>query len=207
MNREPSLDELIGAEGAGEERQRLQHVHELLLQAGAPAELTPELEAGPTLAMTFRRSRWRAAKPRALMLLAATLVLLLVFVGGYAVGNGGGGSTSALAPKLVNLTGTAAAPGAQASLEVWRPKNGNWPMVLTVAGLHKLQLPRYYEVYVVRHGQILGSCGTFRVAGTQPVRVTLNAPYPLKPGDTWVVTRQGVGGAEPGTTVLKPVTA
>ena len=80
-------------------------------------------------------------------------------------------------------------------------------MTLTVVGLHKLPLPRYYEVYVVRHGQILGSCGTFRVEGSQPVSVNLNAPYPLEPGDTWVVTRQGAGGAEPGTTVLKPVTA
>jgi hypothetical protein len=92
-------------------------------------------------------------------------------------------------------------------LQIWRPKNGNWPMVLTVAGLHKLPLPRYYEVYVVRDGHILGSCGTFRVQGPQSVRVTLNAPYPLERGDTWVVTRQGAGGTEPGTTVLRPVTA
>jgi hypothetical protein len=37
--------------------------------------------------------------------------------------------------------------------------------------------------------------------------VTLNAPYPLQKGDTWVVTRQGAGGVEPGQTVLKPVNA
>jgi hypothetical protein len=202
------LDELIGTEESGAERQRLQHVHDLLLRAGPPPELTPELEAGPTLEMTFRRRRRETWKPRAMLLLAATLVLVLVFVGGYAVGNGGGGSgTVSGKPRVIALQGTRAAPGAQASLEVWHPRNGNWPMALTVSGLHKLPLPRYYEVYVVRHGRILGSCGTFRVEGTQPVKVNLNAPYPLEHGDTWVVTRQGAGGAEPGTTVLRPVTA
>jgi hypothetical protein len=141
-----------------------------------------------------------------MFLLAAALLLVLVFVGGYAVGNSGG-SGKGPKPRVIALAGTAAARGAQASLEVWRPRHGNWPMALTVSGLRKLALPRYYEVYVVRHGRILGSCGTFRVEGKQPVRVTLNAPYPLERGDSWIVTRQGAGGAEPGTTVLRPVTA
>lgn len=208
MTREPRLDELIEAEATDAERQRLQHVHELLLQAGPPPELTPELEAGPTLGLTFGQPRRRAVRQRALMLLAAALVLALVFFGGYAAGNGGGGSgVSATKPKLISLRGTPAARGAQAKLEVWRPRNGNWPMTLTVAGLHKLALPRYYEVYVVRDGHILGSCGTFRVEGPQTVKVNLNAPYPLQHGDTWIVTRQGAGGTEPGTTVLRPVTA
>lgn len=206
MSREPRLDELIGAEEPGGERQRLEHVHDLLLRAGPPAELTPELEAGPTLAMTLGRRR-RSIRPRAMLLLAAALVVLLVFLGGYAVGNRGGGSASAIRAKLIAFKGTAAAPHARASLDVWRPHDGNWGMTLSVEGLRKLPLPRYYEVYVLRHGRILGSCGTFRVAGPEPVKVNLNAPYPLEHGDTWVVTRQGAGGSEPGTTVLRPVTA
>ena len=40
MNREPTLDELIGADTTGAERERLQHVHELLLEAGPPPEVT-----------------------------------------------------------------------------------------------------------------------------------------------------------------------
>ena len=47
MNREPTLDELIGADTTGAERERLQHVHELLLEAGPPPEVSPELEQGP----------------------------------------------------------------------------------------------------------------------------------------------------------------
>lgn len=203
MSREPHLEELIGAEETGAERQRLQHVHDLLLQAGPPPELTPELEAGPTLAITFGRPRRRILKQRAMVLLAASLTVALVFFGGYVTGTGGGGNAAA---AVIPMSGTHAAPGAKATLEVWHPKDGNWPMALTVTGLHKLPLPRYYEVYVVRDGKILGSCGQFRVEGPQPVKVNLNAPYPLKRGDTWVVTRQGAGGAEPGTTVLRPVT-
>ena len=35
--------------------------------------------------------------------------------------------------------------------------------------------------------------------------VSLTAPYTLRKGDTWVVTRPGQGGGtEPGTTVLRP---
>jgi hypothetical protein len=143
-----------------------------------------------------------------MLLLAAALVGVLVFIGGYAMGNGQKGSSGPNLVTTLNLKGTTAAPNAQASLEVWHPKDGNWPMTLTVLGLSTLPPRRYYEVYVVRGGKILGSCGVFRVNQTRnPVVVTLNAPYPLQKGDTWVVTRQGVGGAEPGTTVLKPVNA
>ena len=202
MNREPNLDELIDAEASGAERQRLQHVHELLLQAGPPPELTPELEAGPTLHMTLGRRR-RSVKPRAMLLLAAALTLVLVFFGGYAVGNKG--ARQSIAPVSLKLTGTQAAPNARANLEVWHRSGGNLPMTLTVLGLKRLPAHRYYEVYLVRDGRPWGSCGTFRVASSKAaVRVTLNAPYTLRKGDSWVVTRPGAGGAEPGQTVLQP---
>jgi len=203
VNREPSLDELIDAEATGAERQRLQHVHDLLLQAGPPPELTPEIEAGPTLAMTLGRPRRRVVKQRAMLLLAAALTVALVFLGGYAAGNRG--SKSSVAPLRLELTGTSLEPNAKASLEVWHRSAGNWPMTLTVAGLKQLPAHRYYEVYLVRNGRPWGSCGSFRVTNSKgAVRVTLNAPYTLQKGDSWVVTRPGAGGAEPGQTVLKP---
>lgn len=207
MNRVPNFDELVDAETTGAERERLQRAHELLLRAGPPPELPPELEAGPSLQVTFARKRKRA-KGRAMMLLAAALVGVLVFIGGYAIGNGKGGGGGGLPVTTLNLKGTSAAPNAVASLEVWHPKDGNWPMTLSVVGLEMLPPRRYYEVYVVRGGKILGSCGMFRVEQTRnPVVVTLNAPYPLQKGDTWVVTRQGAVGVEPGQTVLNPVNA
>ena len=207
MNREPTLDELIGADTTGAERQRLQHVHELLLEAGPPPELSPELEAGPKLKMTVGKRR-RVVKQRAMLLLAAAVALSLVFLGGYAVGDNRGSSKSAPAVSL-KLTGTSALPSAaQASLEVWHGRAGNWPMTLTAVGLPKLAPHNYYEVYLIRGGRLSGSCGTFRVTNSKrAVTVTLNSPYTLQKGDSWIVTRPGPGGVEPGKTVLRPVTA
>ena len=202
MNREPTLDDLIGADMSGEERERLRQVHGMLLEAGPPPELSPKLEEGPTLGMTLQRKR--ALKRRAMLLLAATLAVVGVFLGGYAVANrGGSGPTPVLSQAL---KGTALAPQAQGTLEVWDLRDGNWPMTLSVVGLKQLAPHRYYEVYLLRHGKPWGSCGTFRVEGpsTGVVTVTLTAPYTLKKGDSWVVTEPGAGGTEPGKTVLRP---
>ena len=87
---------------------------------------------------------------------------------------------------------------------------GNWPMTLKITGLPQLPQDKYYEVYLVRDGKTWGSCGAFRVTRSRSsdvVKVTLTAPYALRKGDSWVVTRPGRGGAEPGRTVLRPVTA
>jgi hypothetical protein len=197
------LDELIGADTTGAERERLQRAHEMLLEAGPPPELSPKLEEGPTLGMTF--SRRRAVKRRAMLLLAAALAVVAVFLGGYAVANRGGSSPHAA--QVIALEGTKAVPEAQATLEVWDSHAGNWPMTLTTVGLPPLQEHRYYEVYLVRHGKPWGACGAFRVPDNpqQPVTVTLTAPYTLQKGDSWVVTRPGSGSAEPGQTVLRPV--
>ncbi|HEU5242905.1 MAG TPA: anti-sigma factor [Gaiellaceae bacterium] len=207
MNREPNLDELIGAETTGAERQRLQHVHELLLEAGPPPEISAELEAGPTLGVTPTRRR---RKPRPMLLLAAALLAVLVFFAGYSVRSTK--STSSKPVMAAGLTGTAFAPHAQGTIQVWNDTdgNGNWPMTLTVAGLPKLPPHNFYEVYLLRNGKPWGSCGTFRVGGTgslnHEVTVTLSAPYSLHKGDRWVVTQPGAGGVEPGRTVLRPTT-
>ena len=210
MNRKPTLDELIGADATGAERQRLQHVHELLLEAGPPPELSPELEQGPTLHTTMGKRRRGRVKQRGMVLLAAAILVFFVFVGGYVANNNSGGkSTTPTAFKLA-LTGTKLAPNAEGTLEVWNPSNGNWPMTLTAANLPKLPPHTYYEVYLVRHGKPWGSCGTFRVTSSNTsdaVRVTLTAPYSLKKGDSWVVTRPGSNGNEPGPTVLRPAPA
>jgi hypothetical protein len=202
VNRDRNLDELIGADTPVAERERLQRTHEMLLEAGPPPELSPKLEEGPTLGMTLTKKR--AVKRRAMLLLAATLAVLGVFLAGYAVGNGGGNSPSAA--KSLALKGTAIAPNAQATLEVWQSNAGNWPMTLTAVGLPPLQEHRYYEVYLVRHGKPWGACGAFRAPDNpqHPVTVTLTAPYTLQKGDSWVVTRPGARGSEPGQTVLRP---
>lgn len=212
MSRRPDLDELIDAETTGEERQRLQHVHDLLLEAGPPPELTPQLRRAPTFGVVPLKLKRRVVKRPGLVLLAAALSILAVFAAGYAVANqrSGGNGTSAALERLV-LKGTSNAPAAQATLDVWRTTaDGNVPMTLSVVGLRKLPPHSYYDVYLVRDGRVQpwGVCGTFRVAGSSRVlSLNFSAPYPLQKGDSWVVTRPGPGGTEPGRTVLRPVSA
>jgi hypothetical protein len=201
----PDFDELVGAEATGAERDRLRRAHELLLQAGPPPELTPRLETAPNIAASVVRLQRRVMKRRAMLLLAAALSIVAVFAAGYAVANHRGGGTGSAAPRTLALKGTAAVPGAHATLQVWRARNGNLPMTLRVVGLPTLPQHGLYEVYLVRDGRPWGSCGTFRVTSpSRLVTLTLNAPYALHKGDSWVVTRPAPRG-EPGTTVLRPV--
>jgi hypothetical protein len=206
VSREPTLNELIGNEVTGAELQQLQDVHEMLLEAGPPPEISADLERGPTLAMTLSRKP-RRRRPRAMILLAAALLLGLVFFAGYSVRSHGKTGPGGIA-EAVALEGTRLAPHAQGTLQVWTSNDGsNWPMTLSVAGLPQ---NNYYEVYLVRGGKIRGSCGMFRVGDSRSsgnVTVSLTSPYQLEQGDSWVVTRPVSGGGEPGRTVLRPTTA
>ena len=205
MTRMPSFDELVGSDVEGAERERLLRVHELLLTAGPPAELSPELERGPTLAMTLGRARRdRVVKRRVMLLAAAVAVLAAAFFGGYLAGNGSNGSLATT--RTLQLSGTEAAPAALASLRIEpADKAGNWPMRLDVEGLPKLPAHAYYEVYLTRNGKPWAPCGTFASAGVKHgTVVTLNTPYDFRKGDSWIVTRQAPGQHEPGVVVLKP---
>ena len=205
MSHEPNFDELVGTEATGAERKQLRETHELLLRAGPPPELTPRLKAGPNLD-AVRSERRRVAKRRTMLLLAATLSIVVVFAAGYLVaGQRSGGSKSTPPLATIALRGTVTAPHARGTLDVWRPQGDNWPMTLTVDGLPQ---NARYEVYLVRDGRPWGSCGAFVVSGSSgPLTLKLNAPYKLRNGDSWVVTRQVAGGSEPGVTVMQPVPA
>jgi hypothetical protein len=202
VTRRPDLEDLVGADLDRSDRERLQRVHDLLLQAGPPPELSPEIEAGPTLAMTLGRAPRKMQ--RSVALLAAALSLVAVaFLAGYLTGNSGSGLP---AGHTLSLVGTKAAPGALASLRVEAADAaGNWPMELSVTGLPKLPAHGYYTVYLTRNGKPLAPCGTFVVAGkAHGTAVTLNAPYDLHEGDSWIVTKQLPGDHNAGPVVLQP---
>lgn len=204
MTRVPDFDDLVGLDLEPDERDRLQRVHTLLVAAGPPAELPPDLEAGPTLALTLSRKR-RAKRTyrRAMLLAAAICILALAFLGGYVAANTGSSSSW----KTLSLAGTPSVPGALASLKIEPVDSaGNWPMRLTVTGLPKLPDHAYYEVYLVRNGKPYAQCGTFVVDGrSRATSVSLNAPYRFKHGDTWIVTKKSPGQPEPGVTMMTPV--
>jgi hypothetical protein len=192
-----TFDELIGAEPEGAERDRLRRVHELLLEAGPPAELTPELAAGPTLNMTLGRVRRPTRSRRRIFLPAIAAALLVAAIIGISVAGNGKGLSA------IALTGTAYAPQATGTLEVLPPEAGKQPMRIHVEGL---ALGRY-AVYLVRAGRPWAECGSFTVTRSAASTVaSLNSPYRLKTHDTWVVTQLDRSGGH-GVTVLHPATA
>jgi hypothetical protein len=205
MTRTPRFDDIVDEPLAADERERLERVHDLLLAAGPPPELSPQLERGPSLAMTLGARR-RGQQQRRIALLAAALsIAAAVFLAGYLAGNRSGGLDAA---KTLQLRGTQAAPHALASLVVQNADTaGNWPMRLSVTGLPKLPPRGYYAVYLTRHGKPLLPCGVFIVRSTHgAVTVQLNAPYRVRAGDSWVVTKELPGEHGAGTVVLHPIT-
>jgi len=199
----PRFEDIVDEELSPGERERLEHVHDLLVAAGPPAELPPHLERGPTLAMSLTGKK-RSGQRRVALLAAAIAVLAIVFVAGFAAGNSGHGLTGTHELKLV---GTHQAAGALASLVIQNSDEaGNWPMTLSVTGLPKLPEHGYYEVYLTRNGKPFAPCGVFIVAGKDgAVSVHLNAPYHVRAGDSWVVTKQLPGNDRVGPVVLHPL--
>ena len=181
--RRDELDDLVaGLEP--EEQERLRRVHELLLAADAPPELTPELvespEAPQNVYPLFPRRRGAAA------LLAAVAVAAAAFGIGFLVGD----DAPPEPERVVGMAPPGGLSDARASLAIFAADDaGNWPMELTVRGLggggHVS-----YELWLTRKGKLADSCGAFRIADDKTV-VPLNAPYKLKSYDGWVIVRSG----------------
>jgi hypothetical protein len=189
MTRGPNFDELVGGDDlAIEERERLRRVHELLVAAGPPPEVSPDLEAGPDMLATYRNPRRGPRRwSRPLVLVAAALVLLAAFFGGYVSANRSTSSYEFATTHTVRLRATAAAPGALASIRIGeRDAGGNWPMKIVADRLPALHGHDYYLVILTRNGKPTAPCGSFIVRNGRGIAY-LNAPYKLK-GAGWVVT-------------------
>lgn len=190
----PDFDDLIAADVPSEERARLYRTHELLVQAGPPPELSPELDAVPwpddSLQPLFGRRRKRGGRRPLLLAAALATAIVAGFLLGQATTSTDSG-TSLNARQTVKLNGTALAQNAFATLKLGKPDEaGNWPMVLHVTGLPKLKHGGYYALYLTKGGRPLVSCGTINVDGATSVR--LSAAYVLERFDKngWVVVRQ-----------------
>lgn len=207
--KQPDFDDLIGGDVPPEERARLYRAHELLVQAGPPPELSPEMEAVPWPEDSLQPLFGRPGKPhraRRVLLLAAALATALVV--GLLLGQAttsDSSSTSIKATKTVEMRGTALARDALATLRLGKPDAaGNWPMVLHVSGLPKLTNGGYYALFLTKGGKPLVSCGTINVSGATSVR--LSAAYALEHFDRngWVIVRQTpANNFQPDQIVLK----
>ena len=186
---------------AGEEA-RLRRVHELLLAAGPPPDLPPELARPadpdraqpPTVPVLFRRRRAVGA----VILLAAALA---AFAGGYAFGHSKNATQAFVSHRDVPMHGAA---GRFAVIHIAKTDSvGNWPMLVEVSGLPEQRNPKaYYELWLTKHGKPVVPCGAFRVHA-KTTRVRLSVPYSFRRYDGWVVTAQPPNDEAVGPIVLR----
>jgi anti-sigma-K factor RskA len=196
----PDFRDLVGEEVPERERERLRTVHDMLVTAGPPPELSPAIQEPPA---TGGNVSLLPRRRRSALVVIAAAVAAAAFGGGYFAGGHGHRATAPFrAEHAVQMHGTAAAPNALATIELADADNaGNWPMLVTVQGLPQLPRGGYYELYLTRKGRIAATCGTFTVHSGL-TRVYLNAPYNLKRFDGWVVTKHVSGGTESGPRLL-----
>jgi hypothetical protein len=178
--RPPDFETLVGSDLDTAERERLRHVHDLLVEAGPP----PELPARAPVAPLARRGRRRGA-----LLAVAAALAVAAFALGIAVGDGSRGRTTDF---VVPMAGTESAADASASLVVYQlDEAGNWPMELEVEGLAPASSGRLYELWLTRDGRAVVICGSFLTKDDGSASVPMNAPWPLDEFDGWLIVEQG----------------
>jgi len=177
----PNFRDLVGEGLPPAEQERLERVHEMLIAAGPPPELPPELEDVPDgRSVVVEREHEVIGLPRrrvgAVLALAAAIALI-AFLGGYLAGYKHTGGTSFESVKTVALTNDQA----QAVVKFGaKDANGNTPMQLKVAGLKRLPAGDYYTLYMTKDGKPVVVCGSFNVRG--PQSTTLRFPVAYDPG-------------------------
>jgi hypothetical protein len=191
----PEFDELVGGVERAEERERLRRVHELLVEAGPPPELSPALTS---ISLPVdepledeRDFSWLPRRRLGAALVLVGAVLAATFGLGYLAG--GADSEGDRVVRGVSITRSAALTGSGGATGVVnvgrRDADGNWPMILTVRGLAPLPEGDYYVLALSKGGKPTVTCGTFNVRGRGRLTLRMVAAYDLRGFDGWVVTR------------------
>jgi hypothetical protein len=194
MSRPPEFDDLVESDDP-EERARLRRVHDLLVEAGPPPELSPALAsvAPPAEAPVDdeRDFSWLPRRRLGAALVLAGAVLVGTFGIGYLAGGSGGESDEKAAGiRITRTIALKADGGASDVINVGaRDAGGNWPMIVTVRGLEPLKGGDYYVLALAKKGKPIVTCGTFNVEARGRRTVRMSVAYDLKGFDGWVVTR------------------
>ncbi len=195
--RPPDFDDVVGADAPAKERERLRAVHDLLVQADQPPELSPELDAVPwpeeALAPLSLRRRTRERRHSWVGWAAVAAAIALI---AFIIGEGRGTQSSsfqAVAKRAMH--GTALAPGAKATIAVGaRGRDGNWPMLVDVVNLPPAGDGGYYDLWLSRDGKPIALCGSFNTgARNTETIVRLSAAYSFSGINGWIVTREATG--------------
>jgi hypothetical protein len=184
VNRPPDFDELMQGVGRAEERERLRRVHDLLLEAGPPPELSPALASVPVPGEASRRPWFRRRAVLAVALAAAFLAA--TFGLGYFAGREG---TDESGIKIRETIALSSDSGASGVVDLgFKGQDGNWPMIIKVRGLAPLRGGDYYRLALTKRGKPIVTCGTFNVSGGDETTIRMVAAYNLEGFDGWVVT-------------------
>ena len=170
------FNDIVDTEGLSpEETDRLRRVHELLVEAGPPADLPPALEqpADPTEEAKVIDFPLMPPRRWAVAAVAAAAVAAVALGGGYLLGHDHAKTTPFATQHVVPMEGR----GSLAVLRIGKhDKAGNWPMELLVSGLPTQKDPQaYYELWLTRNGKPVAPCGSFRVNPKNDHRATLGA--------------------------------
>ena len=185
MSKTPDFHELVGDEGTPEELERLRRVHDLMVAAGPPPELSPRLREAPR--MTEKQS-WFPRRRRGAALVFAAGLVAAAFGIGYLVGDRGPSQFSAIGQPIA-MHATAGQGTGRASILIGdRDSVGNWPLLVRVSGLKKLPKGQWYELYLTRKGEPPAYCGAFSVHAAGRTTVRFTVPYSFKGDIGWVVT-------------------
>jgi hypothetical protein len=148
MTRAPDFDDLVGRDVPDEERARLLRAHQLLVEAGPPPELSPEMDSVPWP----DESQMPLLKPkqhRPLLLAAAIATAIGI---GFVLGQSTAPNASSMKTvRVVKLAGTKLDSDARGTLELGKADaHGNWPMILHTRGLQELPEGGYYDLYLTK---------------------------------------------------------
>jgi hypothetical protein len=195
VTNEPDFRDLIGEEGDPEELERLRRIHDLLVAAGPPPELPPQLEQPPSVAEAKAKIVPFPRRRKALVVWVAAAAVAASFLVGYLVAYH---RTGFSAKATIAMHGVGALSSAEADLKVAsHDTGGNYPLEMTVSGLHPLPKGGWYELLLSKHGRPTLPCGAFIVDGGKQLTVRLSVPYDLsargKLFDGWVVIRHVPG--------------
>jgi hypothetical protein len=194
----PEFEDLVGPDVPPEDRERLEHVHNLLVEAGPPPELPLSLAEAPSRGLDAAPMVLPRRRIGATIALAAAIALV-AFIGGLVIGYS---KDTFNASREFPMKGTKAAPNASATLKLGTADAaGNWPMKLTVRDLPQLEGRAYYELFLTRRGKPIVECGRFEMKNDS-TSIEFTVPYELNRFDGWVVTQWRPGLDQPGPALL-----
>lgn len=195
MSDRPDLRDLLPDDVDPDDLARLREVHDLLLDAGPPAELPPRLTAVPP-ARGSGLSALAEHRRKALVLVAAAAAAVLFGIGYY---SGWSSKDAGFKATVGPIAMRGGGPTSEAVAQIWVGEKDaalNWPSLMKVRGLPPLPAGGYYSLYLTdsKTGKRLLLCSAFTVH-KGVTTVTFNFPGPLK-GRGWVVVRELPGDPE-----------